>query len=282
MSKLTVDGNNPSLTGVNSSIEGSYGILATHPTNTLTGLNIHDNAVRNLWRRNESDTYLAEFDIHHNTVSNVTGDAAAIAIFNFGGGGVPGTAEIRNNVITGSTTGIAGQQSAGMHVHDNNITMVAGGVGILDANPGTGSPPPSGATEEYFADNTITGGNASSVGLEVVNQAMNVLVQDNNVTTPGTGMGVFGSFSASTTTFDNNTVAADDIGIHVTTDTLGNNGNQNVSAIITNDNDISGATTPASSSSKSAAPRPPHRSRTTTTPSTATTSASTSTAARRP
>ena len=121
----------------------SYGILATHPINTLTGLEIHHNAVRNLFRRGiQSDTYLAEFDIHHNIVSNVAGDPAAIAIFNFGGGGLPGTAEIHNNTVTGSTVGIGGQQSAGMQVHDNNITMIADGIGIQDSNPGTGSPPP--------------------------------------------------------------------------------------------------------------------------------------------
>ena len=176
-------------------------------TNTLTGLEIHHNAVRNLFRRGiQSDTYLAEFDIHHNIVSNIVGDPAAIAIFNFGGGGLPGTAEIRNNTITGSTVGIAGQQSAGMQVHDNNITMIAGGIGIQDSNPGTGSPPPVGATET-FEDNIVTGGDVNSAGLIVINSAMDVLFQDNSVTTPGLGLGAFGSFSPSIITFDHNTVA---------------------------------------------------------------------------
>ena len=63
-----------------------------------------------IWRRGiQSDSYGAAFDIHHNTVSSVSGATDAIAIFNFGAGGVPGTAEIRNNVISGSPTGIAGQ-----------------------------------------------------------------------------------------------------------------------------------------------------------------------------
>ena len=77
----------------------------------------------------------------------------------------------------------------------------------------------------------------------VVNQAMDVLAQGNIVTTPGTGLGVYGSFTAHTTTFNNNTVTAGAIGIEVTTDTLGANGNQNVSATITNNNEISGAAT---------------------------------------
>ena len=36
---------------------------------------------------------------------------------------------------------------------------------------------------------------------------------------------------------------ADDVGIHVSTDTLGFNGFQDVTAVIQNDNDISGAAT---------------------------------------
>jgi hypothetical protein len=223
----------------------SYGILATtpFPYPTLTGLEIRHNAVRDLLRRGiQSDTYLAEFDIHHNQVSNITGDAAAIAIFNYGGGGLPGTATIHHNTITGSTVGIGGQQSAGMQVHDNNITMIAGGIGIQDSNPGTGSPPPVGATET-FENNIISGGDSTSAGLIVINSAMDVLIKGNTVTTPGLGLGAFGSYSPSTITFDDNTVLADDIGIQISTDTLGLNGFQDVTAIIQNDNDISGAAT---------------------------------------
>jgi parallel beta-helix repeat protein len=244
---VTISASNVEMAGFTVEGDGSdsYGILATtpFPYPTLTGLEIRHNAVRNFLRRGiQSDTYLAEFDIHHNQVSNITGDAAAIAIFNYGGGGVPGTAEIHHNTITGSTVGIGGQQSAGMQVHDNTIAMVAGGIGIQDSNPGTGAPPPIGATET-FEDNIISGGDADSAGLVVINSAMDVLVAGNTVTTPGTGLGAFGSFSPSTITFDNNTVMADDVGIHITTDTLGLNGFQDVTAIIQNDNDISGATT---------------------------------------
>ena len=218
----------------------SRGILATHAVDALTGLNIHHNAVRNFLRRGiQSDTYRAEFDIHDNVVSNITGAADAIGIFNYGGGGLPGAAQIRSNTITGSTIGIGGQQSAGMHVLNNNVTMPAGGIGIADFNPGTGAPPVAGATEE-FRNNTVTGGDVTSAGIIVIHQAMNVLVKDNTATTPGTGLGVFGSFTATTTTFDHNTVAAGDIGIQVDTDSLVA-GPKNVSAIITNDNSITGA-----------------------------------------
>jgi hypothetical protein len=220
----------------------SKGILATHATATLTGLVIRDNAVRNLLRRGiQSDTYLAEFDIHGNAVSNITGDPDAIAIFNYGGGGMPGTAEIHDNVITGSTVGIGGQQSAGMQVYGNQITMISGSVGILDSNPGTGSPPPAGATED-ITDNVITGGDATSYGVLVFNTAMDVLVQDNNVSTPGIGLAAHGSFLPSTVTFDSNEVDAGFIGILVSTDLLGF-GDADVDAVITNDNDITGGGT---------------------------------------
>jgi hypothetical protein len=126
-----------------------------------------------------------------------------------------------------------------MQVTDNTITMPNDGIGIQDSNPGTGAPPPIGATET-FVNNTITGGNANSYGIIVINQAMDVLVQDNDVTTPGVGMGAYGHFGSpvTTTTFDGNTVAAETIGIEVSTDTFGFNGVQDVIAVIT-DNDVS-------------------------------------------
>ena len=90
---LTIDGNNPALTGVNSSIEGTYGILVRNDTTPPTGVEIHDNTVRNIWRRGiQSDSYGASFNIHHNTVTNVAGAADAIGIMNFGAGGLSGTA----------------------------------------------------------------------------------------------------------------------------------------------------------------------------------------------
>jgi hypothetical protein len=241
---LEINASNVEVAGLTVEGDGTdaYGILATHPTDTLTGLSIHDNAVRNLTRRGiQTDTYLAQFNIYNNTVSNVVGDPEAIAIFNFGGGGSgAGLADIHDNVISGSTVAIGGQQSAGMHVYNNTITLVNGGTGIQDSNPGTGAPPPAGATET-FINNTMSGGNTGSTGIAVINQAMDVLVKDNHVTTPGTGLGVFGSFSASTTTFDHNSVAIglSGTGIRVTTDSLVN-GPQDVVAVITNNNDISG------------------------------------------
>ena len=88
---LTVDGDNPALTGLVGRRRRRRRPQRHHHQprrgHLFNGLSVHDVTVKNIYLRGIYASSGGTFNISDNTVDNVQGDAASIGIFNFDGGG---------------------------------------------------------------------------------------------------------------------------------------------------------------------------------------------------
>src|SRR5262245_54867316 len=92
ISGLTLDGDNPGLTsGVvrgGADLDARNGIITNHQIGTFNNLTVHHTTVKNIYLRGMYASSGGSFNFHDNTVQNVRGENASIAMFNFGGAGV--------------------------------------------------------------------------------------------------------------------------------------------------------------------------------------------------
>ncbi|MGE5424983.1 MAG: NosD domain-containing protein, partial [Syntrophothermus sp.] len=227
---LTADGNNPALTsGVLSNavdVDARNGIITNHGAGVFNNLKIHDVTVKNIYLRGIYASSGGTFNIHHNTVDNVAGEANSIGIFNFGGSG-----NINYNTVSRANDAIASNWSKGTTYSHNTVT--SSGSGIHTDNQGDGS----GTTADLIAYNSVSNSTTYGYGIFVFVPYKNVQVMKNNITGVDVGLSVFGGENDAMPVFAENTVdgtgKVTPTGIYSTTNILGY-GSQNQHAGFTN------------------------------------------------
>ncbi len=215
---MTFDGDNPGLTSgvvVNGAdVDARNGIITDHNTVSLvTGLEIHDTTVRNIYLRGiQSGTDFGTFDIHDNTVTNVAGEPGSIAIFNFGGSG-----NISNNFVNLANDGIAANWSVGTTITGNQVTNSASGIHTDNAG-GYGA----GSVADLIEGNIVADGAGSdSYGIFTFASYTSPLVKSNIISDVQTGLAALGDFGG-TPTFElnhvsNSSIVPASVGAFVTT-----------------------------------------------------------------
>ncbi|MBK9129415.1 MAG: HYR domain-containing protein [Phycisphaerales bacterium] len=207
---LTVDGDNPGLTsGVirhGADIDARNGIIeADGPWN---GLHVHHCAVQNIYLRGiYARSGGSGFNFHDNTVTNVDGGWASIAIFNFGGSG-----QITDNTVTLANDAIASNWSRGTTYTGNIVSQCGSGI-HTDNNGG------SGGVADVISGNQVLNSVAGGWGIFVFFPYRNATVSGNTIGDVDYGMMAWGG-AGGTATFTGNTVdcnnRAGSVGIYVT------------------------------------------------------------------
>lgn len=233
---LTLDGDNTSLTsGVvrgGADVDARNGIIVDFTLGTFDNLVVHDVTVRNIYLRGVYASSGGTFDFHDNTIQNVQGEDASIAMFNFGGSGI-----MARNTVSGANDAVSSNHSRGVQFLDNVITASASGVHTDNAGDG-------GGTADILQGNTVTNCTPNGYGVWVFVPYLAPTVQGNSVTNCAVGLAAFGTGAAVTTVFTDNVVngasLAGSTGVLVTTDQVGF-GSGNVSTSFTG-NTITGNT----------------------------------------
>ncbi len=224
---LTVDGDNTLInsgTVVNGAdLNARNGIYG----NAVDNLTIEDTTVQNIYLRGIQASNSNNFVINNNTIGNVDGSSASIAIFNWSSSG-----SITNNQVTQVNDGIAANYSQGMQVLNNTVS---------DMNTGIHTDNSGGA--DVIDGNAIWSGRANSYGIFVFAPYEPISVTNNSIFDVAVGLTLAGNGwgdSLNTVTFSDNQVgvSAGGIGAYVTTDVWGYF-SSDVSAVF-NDNIISG------------------------------------------
>ena len=232
---LTIDGDNGAL-DANVGIASALGL-------SFTGLDIHNNKIRNLVERGIRVGYHLSstpttFTITDNSIENVS-DLQSFGILTLHGSGT-----ISGNDITGAWIGIITNQSAGVLISANEIH--ATDYGIYLANSGGAAGP-----ADEVAGNTIDNGASTfSVGIEVFNAGKNVSIHDNAISDVNVGMNIYSALAAPVgdlVTIADNTivdlVGTASVGLFISSDDFGGNaGAVNLEATATG-NTITGANT---------------------------------------
>ncbi len=219
---LVIDGDNPDLvSGVvvgGADLDARNGIITNHLLATpYNGLEVSYVTVKNIYLRGIYPSSGGTFNIHHNTVTNVQGEGASIAIFGWGG---PGT--IANNVVSYANDGISANHSKGIQFLNNTVSF--SGSGIHTDNSGDG-----GGVSDVISGNTV---NCTSVpnayGIWTFVNYLPVTISNNTATGCSVAYSVWGGkFTppAQSVTFTGNTATAPapntgSVGFYLTTDTI--------------------------------------------------------------
>jgi hypothetical protein len=237
---LTVDGNNPALTsgiirgGVD--IDARNGIITDHTMGVYNNLSVHDVTVKNVYLRGIYASSGGTFVFDHDTVQNVRGSGASVAMFNFGGSGI-----FSYNNVSEANDAISANHSTGTQFLHNTITNSDSGIHTDNAGDGGGTP------DLIQFNNVSAGTSATSYGIFVFAPYTAVTVDQNQVTDVDVGLGVFGSGgTAVNVALTKNSVDltghAGSLGVWVST-TLFGFGSADVKALIDNDNTIQGTGT---------------------------------------
>ncbi|MFH2050180.1 MAG: right-handed parallel beta-helix repeat-containing protein [bacterium] len=219
---LTVDGDNPGLTsGIvfnDADIDARNGIITNHVAGTFNNLNINNVLVKNIYLRGIYASTGGSFTISNNTVTNVNGEAASIAIMNWAG-----TGSFTGNTVSNSNDGIVSNHSTGVTYSGNNVSSC--GSGIHTDNNTTSA--------DQIIDNIISD---CGYGIFVFAPYVNVLVSGNTITNSDVGLCSVGSYSPTplSVSFTNNVIdgqnKANSVGIYSTTEIWGYaSGNQDAS-----------------------------------------------------
>jgi len=219
---LTVDGDNPGLTsGIvhnSADIDARNGIITNHGAGTFNNLKVDNVLVKNIYLRGIYPSTGGSFTISNNTVINVNGESASIAIMNWAG-----TGSFTDNTVSNSNDGIVSNHSKGVTYSGNNVSFC--GTGIHTDNNTTSA--------DQIINNNI---DDCGYGIFVFAPYVDVLVSDNTVLNSGVGLCSAGSYSATplSVSFTNNLVDgqnnANSVGIYSTTEIWGfASGNQDAS-----------------------------------------------------
>lgn len=221
---LTVDGDNPDLTsGIVSNgtdIDARNGIITNHSVGTFNNLKVDQVLVKNIYLRGIYASSGGSFIISNNTVTNVNGEAASIAMMNWAGSGY-----FTGNTVSNSNDGIVSNHSIGTIYSGNNVS--SSGTGIHTDNNTT-------TADQIFNNNVSNCG----YGIFVFAPSVNVSVSGNTITNSDVGLCSAGSYSAVplSVNFANNIIdgqnKANSVGIYSTTEIWGYaSGNQDASFI---------------------------------------------------
>ena len=223
LTKLKLEGDNPSLTsGVVRSgkdIDARNGIITNHEAGTFNNLTVSKVTVADIYLRGIYASSSGTYKITHNTVENVEGEEASIAIFGWAGSGV-----IDHNKVSKANDAISANWSKGTQFLNNKISESGSGV-HTDNNGG------SGGTADVIEGNRISACPSDGYGIFVFAPYLSATVKSNKVKGCSVGLAVFGSqVSGQGPTFSANKVdgtgatttnPGGTYGAYLTTDLLG-------------------------------------------------------------
>jgi hypothetical protein len=217
---LTVNGMNGAVITARNGIIENYNAAPY----VFNGLTVYNTTVANIYLRGiYASSGGTGFNIHDNTVSNVTSDPESIPIMNWGGSGT-----FAFNHVSASNDGIVSNWSSGTEYNGNTVTNCGSGIHTDNC----GGP-------DVIENNTISNSPAGGYGIFLFSPYTNVVVQANTITNVEVGLACTGSYGSPLPlpVFTENTVdgqnRASSIGFYSTTEIWGYaSGNQNV--LITN------------------------------------------------
>ncbi len=211
---LTIDGDNPGLiSGIvrgEADVDARNGIIKN---GTYDVLEVYNTTVKNIFLRGIYSTG-GSFNFHDNTVTNIQGDYASIAMFAWGG---PGT--MQNNVVSYANDAISANHSKGINFLNNTVTFSASGIHTDNSNDGGG------VADLIQGNNVDCTGVAGAYGVWTFVPYAAPTVNNNTVTNCSVGLSAWGEGAPVTTNFTNNTVtgdgSAESVGAYITTDLIG-------------------------------------------------------------
>ena len=225
---LTANGDNPALTsGVvrnGADLDARNGIITNHAVGTFNNLEVDHVEIVNVYLRGMYASSGGTFDFHDNVVTNVAGEGASVAMFDFGGSGT-----FARNTVTLANDAISANHSTGTQFLNNVVTNSASGVHTDNAGDGGGA-------ADLIQENQVSNCSANGFGVWVFVPYIAPTFQANTVTNCSVGLASFGTGNPVTTQFIDNTVdgmnLAGSMGIAVTTD-ISPFGSTNVSTSFT-------------------------------------------------
>jgi hypothetical protein len=223
ITSLRLEGDNPNLTsGVvrnGADIDARNGIITNHEVGIFNGLTVSKVKVSDIYLRGLYASSGGTFNFNHDTVENVEGEEASIAMFNFEGIG-----SMANNTVKNANDAISANWSKGTQFLANVISKSGSGV-HTDNNGGFGG------SADLIQGNRIRECNVGGYGIFVFVPYVSATVESNTVKGCAVGLAAFGSaVSGQGPTFANNKVSgfgasttdpAGTYGAYLTTDELG-------------------------------------------------------------
>jgi hypothetical protein len=218
---LRLEGANPSLTGGvavgGASINARNGIITNHekgiPYDNLTVSKVK---VSDVYLRGIYASSGGTFNLNHDTVENVQGEEASIAMFNFGGSGV-----MASNKVTSANDAISANHSTGTQFLANVIKKSGSGI-HTDNNGESGS-------ADLIKGNTVRECKVNGYGIFVYVPYVSPTVESNKISGCSVGLAAYGgAVSGQGPTFTSNSVngtgaatTGTTYGAYLTTDQLG-------------------------------------------------------------
>ncbi|MBK8490832.1 MAG: right-handed parallel beta-helix repeat-containing protein [Saprospirales bacterium] len=193
--ELTIDGDNPGLTSGlvagGADLDARNGIITNHNAGVFNNLLVNNVTVKNIYLRGVYASSGGTFTFSNNTVDNVQGEAASIAMMNFGGAG-----SFTGNTVSNVNDGIVSNWSKGTTYTGNTVTNAGSGIHTDNNTGGTG---------DIIQNNTVSN---SIYGIFVFSPYFQVEVKENTITNCDVGFTNTGSYASGgvTTLFTRNTI----------------------------------------------------------------------------
>jgi hypothetical protein len=218
---LRLEGANPNLNSGGVTVGGAYinarnGIITNHEAGTYNNLTVSKVKVSDVYLRGIYASSGGTFNLNHDTVENVQGEEASIAMFNYGGSGV-----MESNKVTNANDAISANHSTGTQFLTNVISK--SGSGIHTDNSGESG------SADVIKGNTVRECKVNGYGIFVFVPYVSVTVESNKISGCSVGLAAFGSgVSGQGPTFTSNSVngsgaatTGTTYGAYLTTDQLG-------------------------------------------------------------
>jgi len=217
---VRLEGANPNLTGGvvvgGASINARNGIITNHEAGTFNNLTVSKVKVSDVYLRGIYASSGGTFNLNHDTVENVQGEEASIAMFNYGGSGV-----MESNKVTSANDAISANYSTGTQFLANVIKKSGSGI-HTDNNGESGS-------ADVIKGNTVRECKVNGYGIFVFVPYVSATVESNKISGCSVGLAAYGgAVSGQGPTFTNNSVngtgaatTGTTYGAYLTTDQLG-------------------------------------------------------------
>lgn len=181
---ISLRGDNPNLTsGVvvgGEDLDARNGIITNHLAGTYNNLTVKAVKIKGVYLRGIYASSGGSFNFASNTVDNVQGENASIAIFDFVGSGV-----MAHNRVTNANDAISANHSTGTQFISNVVTKSSSGV-HTDNNGD------SGGVADTIKGNTVKECNTDGYGVWVFVPYLTATVEGNKVTGCAVGLAAYG------------------------------------------------------------------------------------------
>lgn len=187
---LTVDGDNPSLSGLlvgGADVDARNGIITNHSLGQYESLSVHDVTVRNVFLRGIYASSGGTFDFSNNVVDNAQGVSASIGLFNFEGSGI-----ISGNQVSNASDAIASNWSGGTQFIGNTVT--SSGSGVHTDNAGA-----YGGTGDLISGNSVSACKPGGYGVFAFVPYLAPTISSNTISGCEVGLAAFGSCNSTAT-----------------------------------------------------------------------------------